>query len=140
MCKGNTREEIVFIWGNKHLPEFDSKTKKMKQHPNTKPDYKTIYTDILHQKFPNKIEECIPLLSKKHLSAIDILDLNQKIFGNSEEKSLRINQKFRSYSRSDILQILEHQKNHNLNNRQLANHFKLSRNTVARWKMMFLVS
>lgn len=111
----------------------------MKHSPNTSPDYKTIYRDILHQKFPDKIEDCLPLLDKKRLSAIDILALNQKIFGQSDEKSAKINKKHCSYNKSDILQFLNYQKKHRLNNTQLANHFNLSRNTVIKWKKLFLV-
>ncbi|MDR6919880.1 MULTISPECIES: helix-turn-helix domain-containing protein [Chryseobacterium] len=111
----------------------------MKYNPNTSPDYKTIYRDILHQKFPDKIEECLPLLDKKCLSAVDILSLNQKIFGNLDKESEQFNQKQHSYKKSDILQILDYQKKYQLNNSQLANHFKLSRNTVTKWRKIFLV-
>ena len=111
----------------------------MKQHSNICPDYKAIYRDILHHKFPDKIKECLPLLDKKFLSTLDILTLNRRIFGNSNKESEQFNQKHRSYNKSDILQILDYQKKHQLNNSQLANHFKLSRNTIAKWKKMFLV-
>jgi len=104
------------------------------------PDYKTIYTDILHSKFPDKKEECLPLLKKKNLSAIDILRLNRKIFGSTGKEALTENQKHRSYTKSDILYLLDYQKKHKLNNSQLARHFKLSRNSVAKWKKMFLVT
>ena len=102
---------------------------------NTQPDYKTIYTDILNKLYPEKIAECTNLLQKKSLSAIDILWLNERIFGKSD----KTNQKYRSYHKSDILKILDYQKKHKLNNSQLANHFKLSRNTVAKWRKMFIV-
>ncbi|KFF09776.1 transposase [Chryseobacterium soli] len=110
----------------------------MKQNPDTYPDYKAIYKDILIEKFPDKIEKCLPLLDKKRLSAIDILNLNQKIFGQSKPESSKINQQLHSYCKDDILQILGYQKKHKLNNTKLANHFKLSRNTVAKWKRIFL--
>ena len=110
----------------------------MKQHSIAYPDYKSIYRDILNNKFPDKIKECLPLLDKENLSAIDILSLNRKIFGQSEE-SLKINQKHSSFHKSDILQILDYQKKHQLNNVQLAKHFKLSRNTITKWKKIFLV-
>ncbi|REC80086.1 helix-turn-helix domain-containing protein [Chryseobacterium elymi] len=111
----------------------------MNQNTNTKPDYKAIYRDILHQKFPHKMEECLPLIEKKHLAAIDILALNQKIFGQLNADSKKINQKYRSYSKSDILQILDYQKKKKLNNKQVAIHFNLSRNSVSKWKKIFLV-
>lgn len=111
----------------------------MKQHSNTYPDYKAIYKDILHHKFPDKIEECLSLLDKKCLSTLDILTLNQKIFGQSDKESAKVNNKHCAYNTSDILQILDYQKKYKLNNTQLANHFKLSRNTIAKWKKIFLV-
>ncbi|MGC4128924.1 MAG: helix-turn-helix domain-containing protein [Bergeyella sp.] len=106
---------------------------------NNQPDYKTIYRDILQKKYPEKKQECLPLIrEKKNLSVLDIIELNIKIFGTSPE-TFEENQKHRSYSKSDILKILDYQKKHNLNNIELARHFKLSRNTVAKWKKMFLV-
>ena len=104
----------------------------------TPPDYKFIYCDILDKKFPLKKEICKLLLEKQHLSTIDIIELNKKIFGTSYKENEYKNQKLRSYNKSDILKILDHQKKYRLNNSQLANHFNLSRNTVAKWKKMFL--
>lgn len=54
---------------------------------------------------------------------------NEIIFGKKTE-----NQKFKSYKRSDILKILDYQKKHKLNNIQLAKHFKMSRNTITKYK------
>ena len=101
-------------------------------------NYTAIYKDILNKKFPHKKEECQTLLGKRKLSAIDILKLNTKIFGIPHKEMETENQKHSSYSKSDILQMLDYQKKHKLNNSQLAKHFKLSRNTVAKWKKMFL--
>ena len=100
-----------------------------------KPDYHAIYTDILHKKFPHKVEENLYLLQKKSLSVIDILQLNERIFGKSNKE----NQKYHSYHKSDILKMLDYQKKNRLNDTQLANHYKLSRNTVAKWRKIFLV-
>ena len=101
-------------------------------------NYNKIFSDILDQKFPQKKEECLTLLQKETLSAIDIIELNQKIFGLKKENEV-INQQHRSYNKSDILQILDYQKKHKLNNSQLANHFKLSRNTVSKWRKIFIL-
>ena len=102
------------------------------------PDYKLIFTDILDKKFPHKKEKCQILLKKKNLSAMDIIELNNNIFNTPKGEKQSENQKYRSYSKSDILKILDYQKKHKLNNSQLALHLKLSRNTVAKWKKMFL--
>lgn len=101
-------------------------------------NYKNIFQDVLDKKYPNKKKDCLSLLQKNHLSAIDIMEINKRIFGTTREKN-RYNQRHRSYSRSDILSILNYQKKNNMNNIQLANHFNLSRNTVSKWKKMFLV-
>ena len=100
-------------------------------------DYKRIFSDILETKFPEKKEEYLPFLESNTLSAIDVLKINTQIFGTSKE-SQSFNQRHRSYRKSDILKILDYQKKNNLNNSQLASHFHLSRNTVAKWKKMFL--
>jgi len=110
----------------------------MKQNVNTCPDYKAIYRDILHQKFPDKIEEFLPLLDKEPLSAIDIATINQKIFLGLGKEQVKNSQKYRSYSKFDILQILDYQKKYKLNNSQLAKHFNLSRNSIIKWKKIFL--
>jgi len=106
---------------------------------NTQPDYKAIYKDILNKEHPEKKEECEKLLRKEHLSVLNIIELNRKIFGTSDKETKMSNQRRRSYNPTDILQILEYQKKNKLNNVQLASHFGLSRNTVAKWKKIFEV-
>lgn len=110
--------------------------KTQKKHPAivTMPDYRQIYTDILDKKYPHKKEECMPFLQKNTLSVIDILHLNEKIFESSD----KTNHKYRTYKKSDIIKILNYQKKNKLSNSELANHFKLSRNSVAKWKKLFV--
>ncbi|WDF48597.1 helix-turn-helix domain-containing protein [Chryseobacterium sp. KACC 21268] len=104
-----------------------------------KPNYKNIYTDILLKKFPHKQQDCLSILNKKDLSDLDVIELNIKIFGKKNKEAERQNQKYRSYNETTILEILDYKKKNNLNDSQLANHFKLSRNTVAKWKKVFVV-
>ncbi|WP_312297941.1 helix-turn-helix domain-containing protein [Chryseobacterium sp.] len=94
------------------------------------PYYKRIYQDILELKYPDKIDKCAAILGKKEFSAIDLITLNNIIFGNREKQ----HGKHRAYTDSDILEILNYQKKNLLNNTQLAHHFKLSRNSVSKWK------
>ncbi len=103
----------------------------------SQPYYKKIYFDILVRKFPEKIGECTSILSKEELSVLDIIQLNQRIFGCHEISS--DNQRLRSYDYQSIFKILEYQKKYNLNNSQLSIHFKMSRNTIAKWKKEFTV-
>ncbi len=101
------------------------------------PDYKKIYTDIINKNFADKKEQCAFILEKQKLSMLDVIELNKKIFTTGEENE-GFNQRHRSYGKSDILKILDYQKTHQLNNCQLAKHFKLSRNTVTKWKKLFI--
>lgn len=112
---------------------MDSKTQRVK------PDYKLIYSDILQSKYPEKIYSCKAILRKNNLSTLEVIKLNNLIFGDSDEKSTQKNQRYRAYGQSDILHILKYQKKNRLNNTELACHFRLSRNTVTKWKKLFLV-
>ena len=100
------------------------------------PNYKQIFKDILDRKYPEKRNACENILNKTTLSIVDVIEINTKIFGKG---IINNSQKFRSYKKSDILNILDYQKENGLNNSQLANHFRLSRNTVSKWKKLFLV-
>lgn len=102
------------------------------------PDYIRIYSDLISKKHPDKTLPCERFLKKKKLTVLEVIKLNELIFENKTEKeSSSSNQKFRSYNKSAILEILNFQSKHNMNNSQLAIHFNLSRNTVAKWKKTF---
>ncbi|KMQ63508.1 transposase [Chryseobacterium sp. BLS98] len=103
------------------------------------PNYKLIYMDIISKKYPEKKDRCMYILKKNNLSEFDVLKLNAIIFGTDSEDSRIHNQKYKSYSKNTILGILRYQKNNNMNNSETANHFKLSRNTVTKWKKIFIV-
>lgn len=102
-----------------------------------RPNYKNIYTDILQKKFPNRYDSFANILSKEELSDFDVIKLNNKIFGTTGKNNESQNQKYKSYDRSTIIEILGYQDKNKLNNSQLADHFKLSRNTVSKWRKMF---
>ena len=55
-------------------------------------NYKQIFNDILDTKFPEKSLECYSILNKRNLSAIDIIELNKRIFKDNKETE-HINQK-----------------------------------------------
>jgi hypothetical protein len=110
------------------------KTKNIKTNS---PDYKRIFTDIILIKYPDKHDDCKDLLNKNELLALDIINLNQKIFGVSTDKeSYYFNQSHRSYNKQAILNILDYQKKNKLNNTQVAMHFSMSRNTISKWKRL----
>jgi hypothetical protein len=102
------------------------------------PDYKQIYTDILEEKFPEKLIDATIRLKLKTLnSAFDVLKFNQMVFGEPEYAVGFNNQRLRSYDEKSILKILKYQKQNGLNNLQLGRQFKISRNTISKWKTIF---
>ncbi len=97
------------------------------------PNYKRIYTDLIERWYPELAEECDFFLQKERLEVLDVIHLNDILFKQKKEINV-LNQKYRSYDKETILWILNYQIKHGMNNTQLANHFKISRNTVASWK------
>ncbi|WP_379966234.1 helix-turn-helix domain-containing protein [Epilithonimonas sp. UC225_85] len=81
------------------------------------------------------MEECKSILQKNVLSIMDVIRLDHKIFGSAgiSDQSGR----HRFYDEVTIMEMLNYQKKNNLNNVQLALHFRLSRNSVAKWKKIF---
>jgi len=106
----------------------------------TSPNYKMIFTDIITKKFPQKKELCQSILRKEKLSSLDVLKLNRLLFETENKERNTFSKKHRSYDRSTIREILDYQIKNNLNNRELANYFMLSRNSVTKWKKMFNIS
>ncbi|WP_330747032.1 helix-turn-helix domain-containing protein [Chryseobacterium sp. CP-77] len=104
----------------------------------SQPNYQRIYSDIIIRSFPHKRKECEKLLRKQYLSVIDILELNKRIFGTIDKEKEKLNPRHRSYSKSDIVKILNYQKTHNMNNSQIAKHFGLSKNSITKWRRIFL--
>jgi len=98
------------------------------------PDYNMIYSDLIRSKFPEKLKTFRSILQKQ-MSFMDVLYLNKQLFG---DLNIKKNQKFRSYDSVTIFKILDFQNKYHLTNTQLADHFKLSRNTVTNWRRKFL--
>ena len=105
---------------------------------NNSINYKALYTDIINDLYPNELSLYQDILNKEQLSFFDISKLNRLIFIDKNRNNSKVNQKFKSYQEKDILFILDYQKTNKLNNTQLAIHFKLSRNTVAKWKKNYI--
>ncbi|MDC8102924.1 helix-turn-helix domain-containing protein [Chryseobacterium sp. PTM-20240506] len=100
-------------------------------------NYGKIYLDIISKKFPEKATEFEEALQKTTLTALDIIKINQKIYGLTNQESNTQSQKFRSYDRASIIEMLDYQKNNLLNNTQTAKHFSISRNTITKWKKKY---
>lgn len=104
----------------------------------SQPNYKKIYRDIISKDYPEKKTLCESILNKEILSSLDVIRLNDILFKAKDKQTLISNQKFRSYTKSDILYILSYQTKNKLNNEQIKNKFKISRNTIAKWKKIFI--
>lgn len=103
------------------------------------PNYRKIFSDIIDTKFPDKRQECENLLNKQELSFLDIIKLDQKIFGEGDKDVKRFNQREKAYDNLSKKEILEYQIRNKLNNIQLASCFHLSRNTITKWKKEFKI-
>lgn len=99
------------------------------------PNYRLLYEDMIRIKYPEKYNCCIYILKKKEWTVIDIIKINDIIAGSSS--SYKNNQKFKVYDKKSIFNILDCQKRNNMTNTQTAAYFKLSRNTLAKWKREF---
>lgn len=104
-----------------------------------RPDYRKIYQDIITIKHPEKKEICKVILAKPKLTVLDIIQLNNLIFGTLNKDNFSTNQKHRSYDEFSILEILTFQKRHGYSNMKIAAHFKMSRNTIAGWKKKMIL-
>jgi len=107
---------------------------------NITPNYKLIFLDIIEEKFSDRKDICMPIINKNELSQFDVIELNQKIFGSIDKAAFTLNQKHKAYNKSSILKILNYQIENHLSNIQTAAIFKLSRNTIAKWKKDFTVT
>ncbi|PVV51662.1 helix-turn-helix domain-containing protein [Chryseobacterium sp. HMWF035] len=102
------------------------------------PNYNKIFKDIIEKKFYNRKEELLPLL-KNQLNVLDVIRINKMIFG-SDRYLENHNQKYKSYDKETIIQILDYQRKNQITNIAIAKKFNLSRNTIARWKKSFKIS
>ncbi|MBL1221919.1 helix-turn-helix domain-containing protein [Chryseobacterium sp. L7] len=103
-------------------------------------DYRLIYTDIIAELFPEKADD--PKIKNRldNLNTtVDILKMNVLVFGQPEYAVEFKNQRLRSYDEGSVREILSYQNKNKLTNTETANHFKISRNTIAKWKAVFKV-
>lgn len=102
---------------------------------NKGPDFQKIYSEIIEIYHPEKKKECSFYLNRTDWSSLDVITVNNIIFAQkSSKESFAFNQNHRAYDEKTILQILQYQKQHKLNDAQVSLHFKLSRNTLLKWK------
>lgn len=111
--------------------------RKTQEYRKLGPDYARIYSDLIQLKFPELQNEMQEYLQIKKIGYFDIQQINKKLFGEKKHEQLSIEQKYKAYDVATILEMLRYQKEYGYTNTQLANHFRLSRNTVANWKKTF---
>ena len=96
-----------------------------------KPNYHKIFEDALSEvEDANKIILVKKILQNSNLSHFEILYLSEYIFGKSD------NNKHKSYNLETIKNIIEYQKINNLSNFEISKIFKISRNSLTKWKKM----
>lgn len=103
----------------------------------TTPDYKRIYIDMINMKYRDRMKDCENILNKNNISSMDVIALQERIFGKNIELRDKENGKFRAYGDDDICKILSYQKKNRMNNTEISNYFKVSRNSISKWKKKF---
>lgn len=103
-----------------------------------RPFYHKLYADMIRDKYPDKESLCKKYLQKDQWKALDVIEVNELLFGTIKKKQdVKIDKMHRAYDEQSIQQILIFQINNYLNNSQVANIYGLSRNTIAKWKKQF---
>lgn len=103
-----------------------------------KPFYQKLYADMIRDKYPEKEAECLLILQKKDWNTLDVIRIDQILFGKQRPKeTLHFNKKHRAYDIESIKFLIDYQKKNKLSNKEMANTYELSRNTLTKWKKIF---
>lgn len=117
---------------------MERKKKQKLKNKENRPLYHKIYTDMIRDKYPDREENCRDYLNKKNWTALDVIRVNMILFSKKQgHKEILSGQRHRAYDEESIKQMLQDQKENMLNNKELSTKYKLSRNTVAKWKKIF---
>jgi hypothetical protein len=101
------------------------------------PNYTKIYTDMISELFPMKLNDPDILRRLKEIKTIkDVIILNNILFKNGINKVR--NQKLKCYDLTTMETILKYQKTHQLTDTHIARQYHMSRNTVAKWKKILI--
>jgi|SRR5690554_4799893 len=102
----------------------------------SKPDFGRIFKEIAEKN--NLCDTKIEAISRrKEWNSLDVIKMNEKIFGRASIGSLSFNQKHKAYDKSSIIEILNYQKEYSLNDTEMMKIFKISRNTINKWQKLF---
>lgn len=72
------------------------------------------------------------------MSIIGVLRFNKLLFGNESIQN-KTNNQYKAYDLDTVVYILEYQKEFNLSNTEISIMFSVSRNTITRWKKLYLI-
>lgn len=101
-------------------------------------DYKSIFINLIKDKFPEKLRNPNILWKLEHLdSTISVLDLNKELFQKEEIVYTRIDSRLRSYTEEEIIRILKYQKKYKITNIDLVRKYGISRTTLSTWRKRF---
>lgn len=101
-----------------------------------KPDFCRIFQEITQKN--ERSEMLIEHIENiKEWNSLTVIKMNEKVFAEPGRENLKCNQKHKAYDKYSIKEILNYQEKNNLNNSEMMRLFKISRNTIARWKKMF---
>lgn len=103
-----------------------------------RPFYHRLYADLIRDKYPKKIEVCRKYIEKENWTALDVIKVNELLFGDKKQKQdIAIDKKHRAYDPQSVKNILIYQKKNKLSNSNISCKYGVSRNTIAKWKKLF---
>lgn len=101
-----------------------------------KPDFCRIFQEIAQKN--ERSEMLIEHIENiNEWNSLIVIKMNEKVVAEPGSENLKCNQKHKAYDEHSIKEILNYQEKNNLNNSEMMRLFKISRNTIARWKKMF---
>ncbi|GAA5087029.1 hypothetical protein GCM10023210_09540 [Chryseobacterium ginsengisoli] len=100
-----------------------------------KPNYTKIYLDLIkYKKKEDTVSDSLLKKIKNIEMANDVFEVERELFGNN---GFIDNQKLKSYDEMTIKIFLNYQKQNSLTNMELSDQYKISRNTIAKWKKIY---
>lgn len=99
-----------------------------------RPFYQKLYADLIREKHPEKHSLCADLLQKKEWIVLDVIRINNILFGKSTDSKTK---KHRAYDTASILKILRYQYDNNLSHKDISKRYGTSRNTIAKWNKLY---
>lgn len=102
----------------------------------SRPDFGKIFQDMAQRKnlSDSKVKE---ISSQKEWNSLDVIKMNDALFGDASIKNIGFNQKRKAYDKNSVKEMLNYQKEYGLNNSEMMRLFKVSRNTIVKWQKEF---